>query len=118
VVIFLCVISMMIPVKESAYVAVVLLGCFIGAGNNLTPSIIGSVYGRYDFAKALTVIIPIWNIVVAFATTVVGVPQSLTGSYMVSYVVLLVCALVGFILVATLDERCIGRIDLIETDEK
>jgi hypothetical protein len=36
---------------------------------------------------------------------------------MVSYVVLTVCAVIGFILVATLGERCIGRIDLIESDE-
>ena len=112
-VILLTIIMMIIPAKLSAYVAVVLLGCFIGAGNNLTPSIIGSVYGRYDFAKALTVIIPIWSIVVAFGPTVVGVPQELSNSYIVPYIVLLVFAIIGALLVATLDERCIGRSDLI-----
>ena len=52
---------------------------------------------------------PIWNIVVAFATTVVGVPQSLTNSYVAAYLVLGVFAVIGFILVLTLDDRCIGK---------
>ena len=99
------------PGTWTAYVAAVLLGCFIGAGNNLTPAIIATVFGRYDFSKALAVIMPIWNIVVAFATTVVGVPQSLTGSYVAAYIVLTVVAVIGFILVVTLDDRCIGRED-------
>ena len=65
--------------------------CF---GNNLTPAIIATVFGRYDFSKALAIIMPIWNIVVAFATTVVGVPQSLTGSYVAAYIVLAVVAVI------------------------
>lgn len=116
-IVFLCILSMLIPGVWTAYVAVALLGCFIGAGNNLTPSIIGSVFGRYDFSRALTVIIPIWNIVVAFATSIVGVPQALTNSYVASYVVLAVLAVLGFILVITLDERCVGRTDLIESNK-
>ena len=67
------------------------------------------MFGRYDFSKALSVIMPIWNIVVAFATTVVGVPQSLTNSYVAAYLVLGVFAVIGFILVLTLDDRCIGK---------
>ena len=110
-VIFVMIAVMLIPGTWTAYVTAVLLGCFIGAGNNLTPAIIATVFGRYDFSKALAVIMPIWNIVVAFATTVVGVPQSLTGSYVAAYIVLAVVAVIGFILVVTLDDRCIGRED-------
>ena len=110
-VIFVMIAFMLIPGTWTAYVTAVLLGCFIGAGNNLTPAIIATVFGRYDFSKALAVIMPIWNIVVAFATTVVGVPQSLTGSYVAAYIVLAVVAVIGFILVVTLDDRCIGRED-------
>ena len=110
-VIFVMIAFMLIPGTWTAYVTAVLLGCFIGAGNNLTPAIIATVFGRYDFSKALAIIMPIWNIVVAFATTVVGVPQSLTGSYVAAYIVLTVVAVIGFILVATLDDRCIGRED-------
>lgn len=108
----LCILTMLIPASWSAYISCALLGCFIGAGNNLTPSIIASVFGRYDFPKAMTVIIPLWNIVVSFATTIVGVPQSLTGSYVAPYIVLLICAAIGFFLVLKLDETCIGRADL------
>lgn len=110
-VIFVMITFMLIPGTWTAYVTAVLLGCFIGAGNNLTPAIIATVFGRYDFSKALAVIMPLWNIVVAFATTVVGVPQSLTGSYVAAYIVLAVVAVIGFILVVTLDDRCIGRED-------
>lgn len=115
VVVIICIAFILVPTKWSAYISVVLLGCFIGAGNNLLPSIVASVFGRYDFSRAMTVIIPIWSIVFAFATTVVGVPQSLTGSYVLSYIILLVLAVVGLILVKTLDDRCIGRMDLEDT---
>lgn len=113
-VVFGTIIFMLVPGTWAIYVTVALLGCFIGAGNNLTPAIIATVYGRYDFSKALAVILPIWNIVVAFATVIVGVPQSLTGSYTASYLVLLVIAVIGCVLVATLDDRCIGRSDLMD----
>lgn len=109
IVIFAMILCMLLPGAWTAYVTAVLLGCFIGAGNNLTPAIIATVFGRYDFSKALSVIMPIWNIVVAFATTVVGVPQSLTNSYVAAYLVLGVFAVIGFILVLTLDDRCIGK---------
>ena len=33
------------------------------------------------------------------------------GSYVAAYIVLAVVAVIGFILVATLDDRCIGRED-------
>ena len=108
------IVFMLIPGVWTAVPVVFLLGCFIGAGNNLTPAIIASVYGRYDFSKALSVILPIWNIVVAFANTVVGVPQSLTGSYTMSYIVLAILAVIGFFLVYTLNDRCIGRADLMQ----
>mgnify|MGYP004461842673 CR=1 FL=1 len=111
-VIFAMIAFMLIPGTWTAYVTAVLLGCFIGAGNNLTPAIIATVFGRYDFSKALAVIMPIWNIVVAFATTVVGVPQSLTGSYVAAYIVLAVVAVIGFVLVITLDDHCIGKQDV------
>lgn len=110
-VIFVMLAFMLIPGTWTAYVTAVLLGCFIGAGNNLTPAIIATVFGRYDFSKALAVIMPIWNIVVAFGATIVGVPQSLTGSYVAAYIVLAVVAVIGFVLVLTLDDRCIGRED-------
>ena len=110
-VIFAMIAFMLIPGTWTSYVTAVLLGCFIGAGNNLTPSIIATVFGRYDFPKALSVIMPIWNIVVAFANTIVGVPQSLTGSYVAAYIVLAVVAVIGLILVLTLDDRCIGLSD-------
>ena len=113
-VVLACIVFMLLPGTWTVYVAVPLLGCFIGAGNNLTPSIIGSVYGRYDFSKALTVIIPIWNVVVSFATMVVGVPQALTGSYVAAYITLAVFVVIGFVLVLTLDDRCIGRKDLVD----
>lgn len=110
-VIFAMIAFMLIPGTWTTYITAVLLGCFIGAGNNLTPSIIATIFGRYDFSKALSVILPIWNIVIAFAPTAVGVPQSITGSYVAAYIVLGIAAVIGFILVLTLDDRYIGLID-------
>ena len=111
-IIFLTIITMLIPSGKIVYVTVALVGCFIGAGNNLTPAIISTVYGRYDFQKALAVIMPIWNCVVAFGSSAVGVPQSLTGSYTAAYIVLLIIAVIGFCMVLSLSDKCIGREDL------
>lgn len=110
----LAVVFMMVPGKWSMYVVIPLIGCFLGAGNNLTPSMIGSIFGRYDFASAMAVIIPFWNCVSNLGGTVVGVPQALTGSYTLSYVLLLIIAVIGFIMIATLDDRLIGRADTQE----
>lgn len=108
-VVFGAILFMLLPGAWTVYGVVFCVGCFIGAGNNLCPSLIQEVFGRYDFPVAITVIMPIWQFICGNASTVVGVPLSLTGSYVVSYIFLAVLALIGFVIVWRMDTKCIGR---------
>ncbi len=112
IVVFAAIIFMLLPFNWSAYGVVFCVGCFIGAGNNLCPSLIQEIFGRYDFAAALVVIMPIWQVICGNASTIVGVPLSVTGNYVVSYLFLAVIAAVGFILIWRTDTTCIGRNEL------
>jgi len=109
IVVFGAILFMLLPFKWSAYGVVFCVGCFIGAGNNLCPSLIQEVYGRFDYAAAVTVVMPIWGLIAGNAATVVGVPLSLTNNFVVSYIFLAVIALIGFILIWRMDTTCIGR---------
>lgn len=108
----LAVIFMLIPGRFAAYVSVFLIGCFIGAGNNLSPSLIQEVFGRFDFAAALGVVLPIAGLIQGQAGTVTGVPLSITGTYTLGYIILLVLNVIGFICLMVLDTNCVGRNEL------
>lgn len=68
-----------------------------------------TVFGRYDYASASSVIMPINSVVRTFGYAIVGVLASRTGGFTVPYLVLAGCAVVGMLIVATLDDRCVGR---------
>jgi sugar phosphate permease len=112
VVVFGAILFMFIPTTWAAYGVVFCVGCFIGAGNNLCPSLIQEVFGRYDFPAAIVVIMPVWQFIAGNASTVVGVPLSLTDSYTVSYIFLAILAVIGLVMIWKMDTKCIGRNEL------
>lgn len=105
----LAVLFMALPFTWSIYPAVFFMGGFLGAGNNLTMSITATVFGRYDFSKAWTVIFPITVLVRSCGYGLVGVLADRTGGYTVPYIVLLVCAVIAFILIYVMDDSMLGR---------
>lgn len=113
----LAILFMALPGKWTVYPAVFFMGGFVGAGNNLTASITSTVFGRYDFSKAWSVIFPITVAVRSLGYGIVGVLADLTGGYTVPYVVLLGCALVAFILIFVMKDTCIGR-NYISSEEE
>lgn len=91
------------------YFTVFMIGMAIGGIGNLFPSMVGTLFGRYDFVRAMGVLNPITNIVRSFAFVIMGVGLSLTGTYHLAYGMVAVLCVIGIILVACIDDKPIGR---------
>lgn len=89
-------------------------GCFMGAmsgGNNLTMSVTGTKFGRFDFNNAWAVISVLTKII--SATGVVGV-SILAGKlgYTGAYLIVAGTVLVAAVIIALTDLTCVGRISV------
>ncbi|MDL2237411.1 MFS transporter [Christensenellaceae bacterium OttesenSCG-928-K19] len=80
-----------------------------GGVNNLTASTSIAIFGRFDFAKAFTVISPISVAVRTLGYMMVAPIVAATGSYLYSNIALIVIMVVGLILVAVNKIQPIGR---------
>ena len=91
------------------YFTVFMIGVAIGGIGNLFPSMVATLFGRYDFVRAMGVLNPITNVVRSVAFVIMGVGLSLTGTYHLAYGMVAVLCVIGTILVACIDDKQIGR---------
>ncbi len=91
------------------YLSVFMIGIAIGGIGNLFPSMTATLFGRYDFVRAMGVLNPITNIVRSFAFIIMGAGLSMTGTYHLAYGMVAVLSVIGIILVACIDEKQIGK---------
>ena len=91
------------------YATVFMIGIAIGGVGNLFPSITGTVFGRFDFVRAMGVLNPITSIIRSFTFVIMGIGLSVTGTYHLSYGIVAVLCVIGIILVACMDDKQIGR---------
>lgn len=91
------------------YFSVFMIGIAIGGIGNLFPSMTATLFGRYDFVRAMGVLNPITNIVRSFAFIIMGAGLSMTGTYHLAYGMVAVLSVIGIILVACIDEKQIGK---------
>lgn len=91
------------------YFTVLMIGFAIGGIGNLFPSMTATLFGRYDFVRAMGVLNPITNIVRSFAFVILGFGLAKTGTYHLAYAIIAVICLIGIILVAMIDEKPIGK---------
>lgn len=91
------------------YASVFFIGIGIGGVGNLFPSMVGTVFGRFDFVRALGVITPIHTIVNSFAFAVVAFGLAYLGGYSGAYAIVAVLDVIAIILVALVDDTCIGK---------
>ena len=92
-----------------AYFSVFCTGIAIGGIGNLFPSMTATVFGRYDFVRAMGVLNPITNIVRSFTFVIIGFGLGRTGNYHLSYALVAVLCVIGIILIAMIDEKKIGK---------
>ena len=82
-----------------------------GALANLVPSMMGTWFGRWDFAAANRLLFPMVNIVATFGMTLVGIILARGMSYDVMYIICTVLTALGFIIILTVKEEMIGKRD-------
>jgi len=106
----------LVPSRVVLYIALFMVSSAMGGANNLAISITGSVFGRYDFAKAWGVI-DIMNVIVrSFGFSLVGGLAGITGSYTWSFIALIAVSALGLILMFLVKERLLGRNFLNESE--
>lgn len=86
-------------------------GCFMGAmsgGNNLTMSVTGTKFGRYDFVNAWSAISIITRVISSTGIVLVSIIADMAG-YTVSYLVVAATIVVAAIIIKCTDVTCVGR---------
>lgn len=87
--------------------------CFGGIAN-LVPSMIGTLFGRWDYPAANRVIYPLVSLIFGCCFKVIAMGLNIWGSYTAVYVIFLILTIVGLFLVLKIDDRMIGTVMEIE----
>jgi MFS family permease len=106
----------LVPSRVVLYIALFMVSSAMGGANNLAISITGSVFGRYDFAKAWGVIYIMNVIVRSFGFMLVGGLAGDTGNYTLSFIGLIIVSVLGLVLMFLVREKLLGRNFLDESE--
>ena len=109
------VIFALIPNMGSMYVAIVMFSTVIGGANNLAISMTASVWGRYDFDSAWTVVFILNTLVRSFGFMLVGSLSAVTGSFQSSFIGLIICSGISAVLIMLCSKEPLGRVELYDT---
>lgn len=91
------------------YLTIFFTGIGIGGIGNLFPSMTATVFGRFDFVRAMGVLNPITNIVRSFAFIILAFSLKQTGAYNLSYGIIAALDLFAILLILRIDDNCIGK---------
>ena len=89
--------------------SVFFIGVGIGGIGNLFPSMASTVFGRFDFVRAMGVLNPITAIVRSFAFIIIAFGLSKLGGYSGAYAIIAVLDVIAIILISRIDNTCIGK---------
>jgi sugar phosphate permease len=96
--------------KTISIVLIVLIGILIGGIGNLFPSMVIQLFGRYDFAVANSVCVPMLTAIRAFTFIIIAVVLGMThGSFRILCVVLGCVSTMAVILSLFLSNKTIGK---------
>jgi len=90
------------------YISFALIGINLGASSNFFMSLTSSVFGRYDFANAWAVVLPIKTAISCSAFVVISWLATNFG-YNGAYGVMTGLGVISAIMMACTDDTCIGR---------
>lgn len=85
------------------------LAIMLGGAANYLVSLTNTIWGRYDFPAAYRLLKPLVAVVGALGMTIVGGLGNAGPGYGVAYMVLGVLALIGTIIMFTVDDTQVGR---------
>ncbi|MBP2652492.1 MAG: major facilitator superfamily 1 [Firmicutes bacterium] len=92
------------------FIAIVMVGLGLGGIKNLVTSIIASVYGRYDFAAAFRIVLPITVVVRTLAFAVLAIALQLGTGFSGAYTAFIGIDIIGLILVYFITSQCKGKV--------
>jgi predicted MFS family arabinose efflux permease len=96
--------------KPVSVALIVLIGILIGGIGNLFPSMVIQIFGRYDFAAANSVCVPILTAIRAFTFIIVASVLGAThGNFRVLCVVLGIISAAAVVLSIFLSNKTIGK---------
>ncbi len=99
-----------LPAKTfTLYGSVIFIGVGIGGIGNLFPSMASTVFGRFDFVRAMGVLNPITSIVRSFAFIIIAFGLSKLGGYAGAYAIIAVLDVIAIIIISRIDSTCIGK---------
>ena len=99
-------------VKIFTYIAIVFVGFGIGGLLNLMPSLVISVYGRYDFTVANSLVCSIASLIQKAAFVVMAVLlQMSNNTFTLPYAVFIAIDVVGLVLLLFVTNKCKGKQD-------
>lgn len=87
-----------------------IMGC-IGGICNLQPSMVGTVFGRWDFAAANRIITPLATIMMSSSFLIVSLAMKTSLGYDGLYIICAIIAVICFFLVYSTKETMIGSTD-------
>jgi sugar phosphate permease len=90
-------------------ISTTMLGFGGGGLGNLQPSMVAQVFGRFDYAAANRVVIPIISIIRILAFAVVGISIMIIGTFEGAYTVFIGINIIALILIYKIDDKLIGK---------
>lgn len=107
----ICFFLSLIPASWSAFFAGLAAAAVMGCLNNMATSLPASIFGRYDMARAQSAIMPLMFIFQAVGVGMTGTVAEMTGGFTSVLAVMGVCSIVAFLILMTLKDECIGRVN-------
>lgn len=96
----------------TTWIAIAFAGLGIGGLLNLMPSLVISVYGKYDFAAVNRLVSPIASCIQKCAFIIMAVLLAVSGgSYTLPYIVFIIIDIAGAVLLLLVTNKCKGKVD-------
>ena len=85
-----------------------IVGSILGVSSNYVGSFTATVFGRYGYARAFGLVYMVVCALRSAGYALIGVIQTATGSYTLSYWIAGILSLLALALTFRIDDRCIG----------
>lgn len=96
----------------TTYIAIAFVGLGIGGLLNLMPSLVISVYGKYDFAAANKLVSPVASLIMRFAFLLMAAMLTISGGdFTLPYIVFIIIDVIGAVLILCVTNKCKGKTD-------
>ena len=94
-----------LPGRACLYISLVMIGFAIGGTTNLSASIVATLFGRFDFARAWLVVNPLIAVLRNCAFLILAIALEVTGSLTGAYVFFVILSVIAAVLSALIRDK-------------